>query len=118
MEDVIRHCLGRADKLRKRHEFVSLSRNGKSVSDRYFIMAYQPNRIGHARIGITITRKVGNAVVRNRIKRIVREFFRMHPFLREKSIDINVIAKKPATRIHSARAFASLHILADRIREG
>ena len=118
METAIRQTLTRADKLRKRHEFVSLSRCGKSVSDRYFILAYQPNRIGHARIGITITRRVGNAVVRNRIKRIVREFFRMQPVLREKSVDINVIAKKPAARVHSARASASLHALADRIREG
>jgi len=73
--------------------------------------------MGHARIGITITRKIGNAVVRNRIKRIVREFFRSHPLRREKGIDINVIAKKPAARVHSARAFASLRALADRIRE-
>lgn len=47
-------------------------------------------------MGITVSKKVGCAVKRNRIKRIVREFFRQNRFLIFESVDMNMIAKKSA----------------------
>jgi ribonuclease P protein component len=46
------------------------------------------------RLGITVSRKVGNAVKRNRIKRWIREVFRSHPALFSERVDIVVIAKR------------------------
>lgn len=116
-EAFIRKTLSRADKLRKRHEFVALSKKGNNVSDRFFILAYRPNDINRLRIGITITRKVGNAVVRNRLKRIIREFFRHHRTRFPGSLDMNIIAKKNAAGLSSQKAHMSLQALAAQIEE-
>ncbi|MGM0451534.1 MAG: ribonuclease P protein component [Thermodesulfobacteriota bacterium] len=110
--------LQKADKLRKRSEFVALSRQGRSVSDRYFVVAFRPNDLDRSRIGITVTRKTGNAVVRNRIKRIVREFYRFNKHRIKGHWDINVIARKAAVGLPTADAFASLGRLFDRIDGG
>lgn len=114
-EVYIRAKYTKADRLRKRHEFLALLHRGKSVSDRYFILSWMPNGLDRCRLGITITRKVGNAVTRNRLKRMVREFFRCNRSRIKTNLDINVIAKKPAAAITSVKAQASLHALVDRI---
>jgi ribonuclease P protein component len=53
-------------------------------------------RDGCSRLGITASRKVGNAVVRNRIKRLVRDFFRRHQHLIQPAQDVLVIARNGA----------------------
>ncbi len=53
---------------------------------------------GPARLGITVTRKFGNAVARNRVKRLLREVFRLAPDLFPNGIDFVVIPKAPAAR--------------------
>ena len=84
-------------RLRKRPEFLRLSRSGKKVYSANFLIISKANDRGEARLGITVSGKVGNAVVRNRIKRLVREFFRRrrHEFV--PGFDILVIARKSAT---------------------
>ena len=107
--------LKKADKLLNRSDFVAL-RSGKSVSDRYFIVAFRPGVMERTRLGVTVTRKVGCAVIRNRIKRIVREFYRLNRKRIRGAWDINVIAKHGAAQMKTDRAFASLAALMDRIR--
>lgn len=55
-----------------------------------------------SRLGLTVSRKVGNAVERNRIKRLVREYFRLNRHLLGKPLDINVIARRAANGQPSA----------------
>lgn len=59
-----------------------------------FIIFSQPNQLSHPRIGVTVTKKVGGAVRRNRIKRLVREAFRLHPELFAEPVDLVVVAKR------------------------
>jgi len=113
---VIGSGLKKTDKLLKRSEFVALSRKGRSVSDRYFIVAFRPNSLDRPRLGITVTKKTGNAVIRNRIKRVVREFYRLNRQRINGQWDINVIAKKAAVGVPSVRAHESLCALVDQIR--
>lgn len=110
--------LQKTDKLLKRSEFVALSKKGRSVSDRYFIVAFRPNGLDRTRLGITVTKKTGNAVVRNRIKRVVREFYRLNRKRINGQWDINVIAKKAAVGVPTVRAHDALRVLVDRIGEG
>lgn len=107
--------LQKQDKLLKRSDFVTLSKCGKSVSDRYFVVAFRKNASDRSRIGITVTKKTGNAVVRNRLKRIVREFYRLNKHRITGHWDINVIARKTAVGLPTKEAFASLEKLFRRI---
>ena len=68
--------LPRAARVRKRRAFLSARRRGKKTATPHFLVVRTPAPAGMARLGITVTRKVGNAVVRNRIKRQIREAFR------------------------------------------
>jgi ribonuclease P protein component len=88
-------------RLRKRPEFLSLSRTGKKVHSPNFIVISKNNERGESRLGITVSSKVGNALVRNRIKRLVREFFRRRRHEWVPGADIVVIARKGAAELSS-----------------
>ena len=68
--------LPKAARVRKRRDFLSARGRGRKTATPHFLVVRTPAPAGMARLGITVTRKVGNAVVRNRIKRGIREAFR------------------------------------------
>ena len=84
------------ERLLKRVEFLYVTGDGKKFLTRSFIVFVKPNSLAFSRIGITASRKVGGAVKRNRVKRLVREFFRLNKTRIKKGIDIVVIAKREA----------------------
>jgi len=88
----------KAERLRKRPEFTSLSAGGFKRNAPNFIIVCGRNALTHPRLGITVSKKVGNAVCRNRIKRFVREFFRNNKELFF-SADYNIIARSGAGHI-------------------
>ena len=65
-----------AARLRSRGEFVAVQKSGRRVAGRFLTLLAQPNDHGCDRVGILAARRVGNAVVRTRAKRRVREIFR------------------------------------------
>ena len=105
----------KADRLRKRPEFVHLSKTGRRVHDAHFIVLFAPGHHQRLRLGVTVTKRVGNAVTRNRIKRLSREFFRLKEDTVGKHLDINIIAKKAATGLTSAETFTKLESLFKKI---
>jgi ribonuclease P protein component len=86
-------------RLRKRSEFLRLPRNGRKVHSANFVVISKANDLGETRLGVTVSGKVGNAVVRNRVKRLVREFFRRRRQEMLPGLDVLVIAKKSATHL-------------------
>src|SRR5690606_30651670 len=70
-----------------------------------------------ARLGITVSRKVGNAVVRNRIKRVVREAFRHSGALFDAGIDVVVIARPNAAGLGSRQVLEEWRSSARRLRK-
>ena len=111
----LRFSFTKADRILKRSEFIALSKLGRKVQDTDFIAYFLPGQHDQSRLGITVTKKVGQAVERNRIKRLVREFFRLNRHCLSGRWDINVIAKRQSAGIASEKAFRSLQNLFDRI---
>lgn len=58
-------------------------------------MAWATARQPHSRLGLTVSRKVGGAVVRNRVKRLLREWFRLHHHELTDDWDLVIIARRP-----------------------
>ena len=64
--------------LRKNWEFQAVYRNGKSKANRCFVMIIKKNDASSNRIGISVSKKVGNSIVRHRVTRVIREVMRLH----------------------------------------
>lgn len=86
-------------RLRERAEYIAVQGAGQKLHGRHVLaMARrrpQPDQVG--RLGITVTKKIGNAVVRNRIKRLVREWLRLNGWV-PTGWDMVVVAKDSAAR--------------------
>lgn len=94
--------LRRKDRLRKAREFRDVSRHGcRRASTRFVVLAAPARRpTSVSRLGLAVSRRVGRAVVRNRVKRRVREWFRRGG--RERlggRVDLVVIARSPAAQL-------------------
>ena len=105
----------KADRLLKHSDFLGLTAKGRRCQNNHFIAVFAPGKIERTRLGITVSRKVGNAVVRNRIKRFTREYFRLNRHKNTENWDLNIIAKKKAVNLSSAQAFLSLQNIFDKI---
>lgn len=68
--------LPREKRLAKRREFLRVYEEGQKVFSRYAVLFYAASGFPHSRIGITATKKLGKANVRNRLKRWTREIYR------------------------------------------
>lgn len=66
----------KAYRLRKRKDFSRVYHKGKSVANRQLVLYFLPNDLPHFRLGISVSKKIGRAVLRNRLKRLVREAVR------------------------------------------
>ncbi len=85
-------------RLRKRHEFLAVQREGRRHAAPHFVVITRP-AAAVTRLGITTSRKVGNAPQRNRIRRLVREFFRRHRTQLDSPHDVLIIARPGAAAI-------------------
>ena len=66
-----------------------------SVADPALIIYAQPNELGFSRVGLSVSRKNGNAVRRNRIRRLLREAFRLSQYDIPKGFDYVLIPRQP-----------------------
>ena len=96
------------DHILKHQEFREVFKSGKRVHTDCFIAEHTKNIDERNRLGLTVSKKVGGAVVRNRIKRLVREHFRLNRYRFSGFWDINIIAKKKAGSASSKEMLASL----------
>jgi ribonuclease P protein component len=95
-------------RLRQRGDYVAVQTTGRKLHGRH-VLAIARKRAGadlRGRLGLTVTKKVGNAVVRNRIKRLLREWLRLHGWI-PAGWDMVLVAKDSAARQLHPEDFAS-----------
>ena len=89
--------------LKKNYEFRRLYSKGKSCANAYLVVYCRKNRSGRSRIGYTVSNKVGHAVVRNRIRRQLREMYRLHLPQMKKGYDVILVGRVKAVHTPYAR---------------
>jgi ribonuclease P protein component len=83
--------------IKKDADFREVYRNGKSIANKHLVMYKHENKLDEIRIGISISKKVGKAVVRNRIRRMIKEVYRLEIDGKiKKGYDIVFIARNPS----------------------
>ena len=88
-----------SDSLKKNHQFQFVYKYGKSYANKYLVMYVKENGTGLNRIGISVSKKVGNSVVRHRVTRLVRESYRLHEAIFNSGLDIVVVARPGAASV-------------------
>ena len=103
-----KYSLTKGEKVLKSSEYRNILKGGKSRTTEHFRIFICPNSINKQRLGITASRRVGSSVKRNRIKRLLREFFRLHKACLHTSSEHLFIENPGADRLDSAGLRAEL----------
>ena len=82
-----------SESLKKNRNFQVVYRQGTSYANRYLVMYVKENHLEKNRIGISVSKKVGNSVVRHRLTRLIRESYRLNEQKFRSGLDIVVVAR-------------------------
>ncbi len=85
-----------SESLKKNADFQFVYRNGRSQGNKYLVMYCLRTDTGRNRLGISVSKKVGNSVVRHRITRLIRESYRLNEELFVGGLDMIVVARPGA----------------------
>lgn len=101
--------------LKLNHIFQRLYRHGNQESNRYLALYCRHNRLGENRVGITTGKKLGKAVTRNRLRRRLREIYRIHEGQFKPGYDLVVVARSAAVGASFSQLEDSYLTLASRL---
>ena len=88
-----------SESLKKNSDFQKVYRQGKSYANRYLVMYVLENHTEGNRLGISVSKKVGNSVIRHHLTRLIRESYRLHEDMFNSGLDIVVVARSTAKDI-------------------
>lgn len=100
------------ESLRSNKEFKNVYDNGKSFVNRTLVMYVLENGTNRNKLGIVVSKKVGNSVVRHRVKRLIKESYRLHEGVFNSGLDIVVVARQRAAAVGFFEAESALLHLA------
>lgn len=86
----------RSESLKKNQDFQKVYKHGTSKGNRYLVMYVLKNQYMKNRLGISVSKKVGNSVVRHRTTRLIRESYRLNQDNLKTGYDMVVIARQTA----------------------
>lgn len=81
------------ESLRNTRQFNYVYKRGKSIVNKYVVMYYINNNLENNRVGFSVSKKVGKAVIRNRVKRLMKESYRLNEDKINKGYDIVFVAR-------------------------
>ncbi len=82
--------------LKKNRDFQTVYRKGTSYANKYLVMYALGNQSEENRLGISVSKKVGNSVVRHRLTRLIRESYRLHEELFHSGWDLVIVSRAAA----------------------
>ena len=82
--------------VKENYEFRRMYSKGKSGVSSCLVVYFRPNKFGHNRLGVTVSAKLGHAVVRNRARRRLRETYRLNETRLKSGFDIVIVARSAA----------------------
>ena len=85
-----------SESLKKNKDFQFVYKKGKSYANKYLVMYILENHSDKNRLGVSVSKKVGNSVVRHRLTRLVRESYRLQESRFQKGLDIVVVCRASA----------------------
>ena len=85
-----------ANSIKKNEDFQKVYQSGKSFANKYLVMYAKKNESETGRLGISVSKKVGNSVVRHRIARLIRESYRLNESKFHSGWDVIVVARQGA----------------------
>ena len=85
-----------SESLKKNRDFQLIYKEGKSCANRYLVLYVRENGLAKNRLGVSVSKKVGNSVVRHRIKRLLRESYRLQEAMFNSGLDIVVVVRTTA----------------------
>ena len=88
-----------SESLKKNIDFQNVYRNGKSYANRFLVVYILENHTEKNRLGISVSKKVGNSVIRHHLTRLIRESYRLHEDMFDSGLDIVVIARVSAKNV-------------------
>ena len=89
-----------SESLKKNDQFREVYKRGKSLANNYLVIYVLENNLEINRLGISVSKKVGNSVVRHHLARLIRESYRLHEDMFNSGLDIVVVARKSAADIN------------------
>ena len=101
----------KSESLKKNRDFQNVYQHGTSQANRHLVMYVLENRHNKNRLGISVSKKVGNSVVRHRVTRLIRESYRLNEMKFKNGLDMVVIARPSAKdKIFQEIESALLHV--------
>ena len=88
-----------SESLKKNADFQVVYKTGKSYANKYLVMYVLENYSSGNRLGISVSKKVGNSIVRHHVTRLIRESYRLHEDMFNSGLDIVVIARNSANGV-------------------
>lgn len=88
-----------SESLKKSPQFQSVYKGGRSYANKYMIMYVKENGTAGNRIGISVSKRVGNSVVRHRVKRLLKESYRLQEAMFNSGLDIVIVARQNAASV-------------------
>lgn len=108
--------LSKNSRLRRNSSFQAVYRSGKSYANKNMVLYVLPQRGGQRRVGFAAGKRLGSAVIRNRVKRLLREAYRLHQHRLATGFDLVIVGRQPLTGGSLDTAVSAFLQLSDRAK--